>query len=195
MGSDVKTDWVLVPREPTREMLAAGGFIEIPKRFLNGMEKAAAGTDGATIVYAAMLSAAPSPSPSADLDDLVKRLQKAAEYSCDQECEGRCEVCPRTAEIEAITALTALQARVGEMEKDAASWRALTGCGHLRMMGWAGFDKDGNPAKEHLHFGMEAWSHPHANLDEAHEKMCKAQRDQAMKILTGFVATTSEEPK
>jgi hypothetical protein len=85
-----------------------------------------------------------------------------------------------------------LKAALVEAETDAAKWRALISCGHLRMMGWAGFDKDGKPAKESLHFGMEAWSHPHINLDADTKNICAAQREQALTVLNNFVAALAQ---
>lgn len=50
--------------------------------------------------------------------------------------------------------------------RDAARWRALLGSQRIRMLGWTGFDQDGNvqPSTDprgYMHFGVEFWSqHP-----------------------------------
>lgn len=49
-----------------------------------------------------------------------------------------------------------------QTEKDAARWRALINSPRLRIMGTAGFDKEGKPAASmdsgYMHFGLEVWS-------------------------------------
>ena len=55
--------WVTVPREPTPDMAAMGGSVEIDGIRLKRpeLEKACVGMDNATAIYRAMLAAAPAP--------------------------------------------------------------------------------------------------------------------------------------
>jgi hypothetical protein len=50
---------------------------------------------------------------------------------------------------------------LADNSRDAARWRALVGCDHISMQGWAGCDTEGNRMRdrEGVHFGAEFWTH------------------------------------
>ena len=74
--TDLDTKYVLVPREPTQEMLDAGGFYFIRHAGPVGTLKAGLARD----TYRRMIAAAPTPpKPTDEVAGVVKRLRGLAE--------------------------------------------------------------------------------------------------------------------
>ncbi len=136
------------------------------------------------------------PTPTASL---VERLNAYANETMPDELTARswARWIDRTATgLLARDAILALEAKLGEARKDAARWRALVGSGHMSMMGWAGFDKDGKSRHNAKHFCINIWEQsqlgPVAPADL--KASTEATRKHAESILTNYadsIATLS----
>jgi hypothetical protein len=66
-----------------------------------------------------------------------------------------------------MAARAALLAEIEGLVKDAERWRAVVGCGRIRVIGWAGFN---DPQAETKHLGLELWTrHPSGSESQAIE--------------------------
>lgn len=60
-----------------------------------------------------------TPLSDAQLAELLKSMFDNAGYACDDECEGRCKVCPADVMRQAANAISQLRARLAAAEGDA----------------------------------------------------------------------------